>query len=146
MRLTFWTLALVTIWSLNAVALGAELTPDNSANLTAYSAFGGYAAPACAAPGYDLVPGCCEFSPSCCDDVWAGYCQEQRGCAFGLRRGFCCPPAPGRFLGWGRWHCAEPACVEPCCQPGENTPDVVEEGATAPAGEAPKAPQKAPEA
>ncbi len=46
---------------------------------------GAYAAPACAAPSYGLVPGCCEFPPSCCYHVWDGYCQER---AYWLAR--CC--------------------------------------------------------
>jgi hypothetical protein len=24
-----------------------------------------------------MMPGCCEHSPSCCDNVWAGFCEEQ---------------------------------------------------------------------
>ncbi len=46
-----------------------------------------YAAGACAAPGYGtqpLQPGCCQCQSSCCDDVWAGYCQEKK-------HGFCLP-------------------------------------------------------
>jgi hypothetical protein len=27
--------------------------------------------------GYGLMPGCCECPPSCCDNAWAGYCQEK---------------------------------------------------------------------
>lgn len=40
-----------------------------------------YGAGACAAPGYGtqpLQPGCCQCQPNCCDDVWAGYCQEKK--------------------------------------------------------------------
>lgn len=34
----------------------------------------GYGVP-CPAPC--LAPGCCECQPSCCDNVWAGFCQEK---------------------------------------------------------------------
>lgn len=46
-----------------------------------------YGAGACAAPEYgahSLQPGCCECQPSCCDDAWAGYCQQKH-------HGFCLP-------------------------------------------------------
>lgn len=35
-------------------------------------------APACCAPSYGMLAyqqGCCEFTPSCCSQVWAGYCE-----------------------------------------------------------------------
>jgi len=39
-----------------------------------------YAAPACAAPGYGaqgVQQGCNLCSRACCEDVWAGYCQNK---------------------------------------------------------------------
>lgn len=39
------------------------------------------AEPGCCCPSYgaiSLSQGCCEFPPSCCRDVWAGYCEAKR--------------------------------------------------------------------
>ena len=36
-----------------------------------------YGAPTCGAPMYGLVPGCCEFPPNCCTNVWQGYCEDR---------------------------------------------------------------------
>ena len=49
-------------------------------NYASYYAGGAYGAPACTGPAYcgPLVPGCCEYAPSCrCDNIWDGYCQEK---------------------------------------------------------------------
>ena len=47
-----------------------------------------YCAPACGAPMYGLVPGCCEFPPNGCTDAWEGYCEERaRSRAFWERLG-----------------------------------------------------------
>lgn len=38
-------------------------------------------APACCAPSYALLgyqQGCCEFTPSRCSQVWAGYCEMKK--------------------------------------------------------------------
>ena len=37
-------------------------------------------APACSCPSYDLVPGCCEFAPTGCENAWAGYCESRARC------------------------------------------------------------------
>ncbi|HLA84441.1 MAG TPA: hypothetical protein VJL29_06580 [Thermoguttaceae bacterium] len=41
-----------------------------------------YSAPACFAPGYGYTgPGCVPWhTPSCCDHIWDGYCNEHHGC------------------------------------------------------------------
>jgi hypothetical protein len=26
---------------------------------------------------YGMVPGCCRYPPSACDNAWAGYCEEK---------------------------------------------------------------------
>lgn len=69
--------------------------PDEATQISVYGA------PACAAPGYGAYPlqtGCPQCSRECCNDVWAGYCQEKRGLALA---------APCR--GTGRAGCA--GCV-----------------------------------
>jgi hypothetical protein len=56
-----------------------------------------YAAGACAAPEYGaeaFQSGCGPCGPNCCDDVWAGYCQEKNN-----GYGFAIPCLPG----WGGW-------------------------------------------
>ena len=40
----------------------------------AWSAYSLGYAPPCVMP---MAPGCCERQPSCCDNVWAGFCQEK---------------------------------------------------------------------
>ena len=30
--------------------------------------------------GMGVAPGCCECPPTCCDNVWAGYCAEKARC------------------------------------------------------------------
>jgi len=37
-------------------------------------------APACAAPDFGTVPGCCQCQPSPCDNAWDGYCLEKSWC------------------------------------------------------------------
>jgi len=63
---------------------------------------GGYSVPACGGYACGLAPGCCDLPPSCCTNVWAGYCSERRGCGFGYGYGYsigrhsgCCQPYAG---------------------------------------------------
>jgi hypothetical protein len=35
------------------------------------------AEPCCGPIGYCLGPGCCEYRRHCCDNAWAGYCEEK---------------------------------------------------------------------
>jgi len=37
----------------------------------------GLGAPACLGPIFGTEPGCCEFSPTACDNAWDGFCQEK---------------------------------------------------------------------
>ena len=76
MRLICWTSVLVSLVGLVAPAAGFE--PD--AGHFAASGIGqwnAYCAPACGAPAYGTVVGCCEYSPLYGDNAWAGYCQER---------------------------------------------------------------------
>ena len=63
----------------------AQVIEGNCASLYAGGAYG---ASACTGPGYcgPLVPGCCEYAPSCrCDNIWDGYCQEKHsGCGWSV--------------------------------------------------------------
>jgi hypothetical protein len=138
MRLIGWIAAIVVVGSLGSDAFGIELccdryrAPANAESCTAYGA------PACAAPGLGLVPGCCEFVPSCCDDVWEGYCQEQRGLSGRFAGRLCLPRLRCRTI------CAPPACGTSCCQPDQGPAPILQEETTAPAEQpippAPKSP------
>jgi len=77
MRSVYWVPAVLMMGSLTSSA--AEFGPGCAAcaKSSHRGLYAAYAAPACAATAYGMVPGCCEFSPSCCDDAWAGYCQER---------------------------------------------------------------------
>ena len=54
-----------------AVALAGPALAGHGHGWSAYSL--GYVPP-CVMP---VAPGCCECQPSCCDNVWAGFCQEK---------------------------------------------------------------------
>ncbi len=72
-------------------------------------------APACCTPSYAVLgyqQGCCEFTPTCCSQVWAGYCEMKkvRAChrweVARPMRGWerfaacgCTPTSPGKFDG-----------------------------------------------
>ena len=108
MRSICRVLAVVAILGLATGATAAEPCCGNYGMWAGYGAYEGYCAPACGAPCYGLVPGCCEFPPSCCDHVWAGYCQELRGldAVRALFPNRCCRGC-GRGVGAG---CCGPAC------------------------------------
>lgn len=119
MRSTCGVLALLAVCALVMAAAGSEPTSVSQTALPNPEAYSGYAAPACAAPAYGLVPGCCEFAPSCCDTVWDGYCQERHRWEPGMLRGFCwglrpCRRAPRCATGC-QTGCDQPAggCVAP---------------------------------
>ena len=112
MRSMCGVLALLTVCGLAMTAFGSEPAAVSQPALPNLGPCGGYAAPACAAPAYGLVPGCCEFAPSCCDTVWDGYCQERHRWEPGMLRGFF----------WGLRPCRRapectPACETDCGQP-----------------------------
>ncbi len=79
MRSIGWILAGLSVCGLIWVAgsgpcWGRQPTPPGEVSYEAYGAL------PCGAPSYGFVPGCCEFPRSCCDNVWAGYCQERHRC------------------------------------------------------------------
>ncbi len=79
---TFYCVALVVVISLGMTSRGMGHPGSGHGQLGGHTCghSADLGAEACGAPNYgtlDLAPGCCEFSPSCCDDVWAGYCQER---------------------------------------------------------------------
>jgi hypothetical protein len=141
MRSIHGVFAVVTILALATAAMAAEPCCGNQGMWTDYGAFGGYCAPACAAPAYGLVPGCCEFPPSCCDHVWDGYCQELRGLdavrALLPSRGLCgCGRRAGVCWGGGACGLVESTCcafdgVEPF-EAGESPREGLVEIPTAP--------------
>ena len=117
------TAALLVMCLINTVATAAA----NGDGYAGYTVDNAYGAPACAAPAYcgPLVPGCCEYAPSCrCDDIWAGYCQEKgQGCCWEKAQGCCRPiicmpaiPCPSFNWRWG-WPHRAPQCVETCSEP-----------------------------
>ncbi|MHC4402379.1 MAG: hypothetical protein ACYTG0_22160 [Planctomycetota bacterium] len=119
---------------LAALATGvaaSEPQPTMQPTLAGYGPYGVYGAGACCAPGYGLVPGCCEWAPNCCDDVWAGYCQRKR-CGWG-----------GRWGGGLRSSCAGVRQTAPCCPatPVMATPDVPTATELLEATELPEAPE-----
>ena len=73
MRWMGWASALLSVYALACPAAGFE--PGCGAGCgTVHRAYG---AGACAAPAYGWEQGCCEHPPSCCDNAWAGYCEEK---------------------------------------------------------------------
>jgi hypothetical protein len=113
MRLIAFALAaaFVGVAASGANAQGCGCT--NQANNAALSG------PPCSAPnGYTLAPGCCfEYRP-CCDNAWAGYCEQHAKMqAFWAGVGTPRPwtplfaPNPPKAVRCGR------PCVQPCSQP-----------------------------
>ena len=148
MRTTYLIPVLVIVACLSTAASGFEFYGGRHAGLAGYGGCGcrsctALSAPACGAPGYGLVPGCCEHAPSCCDNVWDGYCQESHCFHFPLFRG--CRSAPRCGLGGGCCQ-PQPSYGECGCDPGRGAVDVIEEAQTAPAVEAPQPPEEAPQA
>ena len=69
MRWMGWVPALLSVYALASPAAG--FAPGCGGVHPAYGAG------ACAAPDYGWTQGCDEHPPSCCDNAWAGYCQEK---------------------------------------------------------------------
>jgi hypothetical protein len=122
MRSICGILAVVATLGLATTAVAAGPCYGDSGMWANHNAYGGYSAPACGAPWYGLVPGCCEFPPSCCRHVWDGYCQELRGMD-AVRAFF--PNRCGRGCGQGAGlHCSQPACgpADAGCCPIDDLP------------------------
>ncbi|MBN1393998.1 MAG: hypothetical protein JW959_03120 [Pirellulales bacterium] len=64
----------------------------------------------CSPPGYCMTPGCCELYRPCCDNAWAGYCENKAKVqAFWAKVG---EPRPPRCR-WLFYRCAP--WLTPCC-------------------------------
>ena len=114
------------------------VSPAHAANGVGYAGYinnGAYCAGPCQGGAYcgPLVPGCCEYPPSCkCDDIWAGYCQEKQdgccwpalcipffGCHGGCASHRCVPHmSPARC---GQAICAEEVVSQPANPPAGKT-------------------------
>ena len=80
MRWICWAVALSAICGLASEAVGFETT-WNTGMMSSGGAYGhAYCASPCASSLYGTVPGCCDYPPSCCDNAWAGYCEEKARC------------------------------------------------------------------
>jgi hypothetical protein len=122
MRTVFLTTAALLIICLISTNVNAQANGVGYSGGSNHSAYG---APPCGAPAYcgPLVPGCCEYPPSCrCDDIWAGYCQEkQNGGCWPMIGMPCFGGCHQRFL----QPCskvAQPLCTEPTREPTTVTP------------------------
>ena len=73
-------------------------------------AFGGYGA---FAPG---LTGCCETQPSCCDNVWAGYCETRQAWCYGHRHWGCGGSGCGDCGKGGKGSCQKGGCAPTSCQ------------------------------
>ncbi len=81
MRWICWGPALLTMLGLCGPAAGFEFAYAWGGSCASCQGYGHpYCAGACAGPFYGWQPGCCESPPSCCDNAWAGYCQEKARC------------------------------------------------------------------
>lgn len=79
----------------------------------AWNNISAYGLPPCMAPGYgSMSSGCCPYpAPTCCDNIWAGYCTE--GHCFG-GRGWC-RPSIGRRCTQTVYTTTRNPCSEPEC-------------------------------
>ena len=88
MRWICWASALLAVSVLASPAAGLQAMPGGQMTYAGGGDNQAYCAPACGAPFYGMVPGCCECPPSPCDNAWAGYCEEKaRWKAFWYRLG-----------------------------------------------------------
>ena len=88
MRWICWATGLLGVCSLLSLAAGLDSAYGWDGSCSNCSQNYTYGAPACGAPLFGFTPGCCEFPPSLCDNIWDGYCQEKaRRSAFWQRFG-----------------------------------------------------------
>jgi len=144
MRNFYGTAIVLVTFGLAGSAAGFECS---SAGIPMYADCGmqgAYCSGACGAPAYGiLVPGCCEHPPSCCDNVWAGYCAERarRRCFARAMMTTACPPMNDCITAS---NCPANVAGEvtrlPPVAPATPTADVAEEPATEEIPEAPEPP------
>ncbi len=80
MRWIRWAFVLMAAALLVSPAVAFEPSCERGMPCAGCEQYPLYSAPACAVPYFALVPGCCEFPPSCCESAWAGYCQQKARC------------------------------------------------------------------
>jgi hypothetical protein len=116
-----------------ALALAGSADQARAADLSAAGfAYGGWGGPATFGYGYGgpayystgymggyVGGGGWGYTGSCCNDIWAGYCNEMQCC------GGCRVKHRHRALGCGAGPCCQPTCAQgacgpaaDCCQPG----------------------------
>lgn len=104
MRWTHLPLALLAVSGLAVPAVGFQPTWVEGSGYAGPVYNHAYCAPACGASFCGLVPGCCEFPPSACENAWVGYCEERaKWKAFWYRVG-----VPGTTS------CSQPTAAWPC--------------------------------
>jgi len=111
MRWTCWVFALLAVPGLMTPAVGFDAYHGTAGLSGGRGSCEACSRPMCANPGgFAFVPGCCECQPSCCDNAWAGYCQQKaRWQAFWARVGM---PRPSH---WHAVSCWGPAPSCPGC-------------------------------
>lgn len=135
----------VSVWVSPAAGLEPGSGVSTGCNGCGINKAGG----ACAGGGWS--PGCCVCQPSCCDNAWAGYCQQKaRWQAFWARVGTPRPPhcasrvcPPGAVMA----NCGEPIVVKrlPTVPEGSGDPSVAPVPTPAePDGSAPSPPPPVP--
>jgi hypothetical protein len=112
MRSMCWVAPVLAICGLAGTAAGLDPIGGGCATCNGGGLYAAYAAPACAAPAFGMVEGCWERCSPCCDNAWAGYCQE-RGWPPSCRTArYCGRPAGcrgcGTSFGAVRWSEAPP--------------------------------------
>lgn len=100
-----------------------------------------WGAGACAAPEYGTMgPGCPQCRPKCCEDAWAGYCEEKH-------HGFAIPcirPVPRWCSGKHGSNCTANCCNAPSQIPLEENPVLEAAPSAAPEAEPTPAPELPP--
>jgi hypothetical protein len=118
------TMLFVVVWV--GAALGADSYCASCNGASKAAMMQAYGAPACCAPGYGmLVPGCCDCPPSCCDDAWAGYCEEKarvRAWLDSLGKPRCAVYTPARSAPRCAVETAPTAAERPIAEPGQLGP------------------------
>ena len=111
------------------IALACSAERANAADLAqagfAYGGWGGpamfgngYAGPAYFSTGYPggyVGGGGWGYGGSCCNNIWAGYCNEMQGCGGCGGCGGCRVKHRHRALGCGAGPCCQPTCAQGAC-------------------------------
>jgi len=103
MRWIGWVAGVLAACVLGDAAAGAEPVAAAPPCTSCHGAYGTASAPACCFGFFGMVPSCCETRPSCCDNVWATYCQGRayRLQMHWMRQSARIPPVPYAQPMWG---------------------------------------------